>query len=95
MKQTVTILTALMVALLLVSGFIVMGSMRQSELLMEREDQLLSRTEQLDAALTQLEERRKAEAENAQQMQTLETVADQEKLRKKLAAHDRKRTGTE
>lgn len=40
MKQTITIMAAFMVALLLVSGFIVMGSMQQSQLLATRAEQL-------------------------------------------------------
>jgi len=50
MKQTVTILTALMMALLLVSGFIVMGGMQQSEVLLQREEQLLEKTVELQKA---------------------------------------------
>lgn len=55
MKQTVVILTALMLALLMVSGFIVAGSTQQSRLLAECEQQL--RQAQAEAA------DRKAESE--------------------------------
>ena len=40
MKQTVVILTALMMAMLMVSGFIVVGSTQQSQLLAQREEEL-------------------------------------------------------
>lgn len=40
MKQTVGILTALMMAMLMVSGFIVAGSTQQSRLLSQREEEL-------------------------------------------------------
>ena len=51
MKQTVVILTALMMAMLMVSGFIVAGSTQQSQLLAKREEELrLAQT-----AITELE----------------------------------------
>lgn len=40
MKQTVVILTALMLAMMVVSGFIVAGSMQQNQLLAAREKEL-------------------------------------------------------
>jgi len=58
MKQTVAILTALMAALVLISGFIVMGSMQQNDLLVQREAQLLARDQELtqkNAQLLQME----------------------------------------
>ena len=69
MKQTVTILTALMIALLIMSGVIVMGSTQQSEILMQREEQLLSRTQELaerNAQIVQLQ----AEAVEGRKRQT-------------------------
>ena len=76
MKQTVTILTALMIALLLVSGFIVMGSMQQSELLIERENQLISQTQQMDEAMMQIEKLEKAAQSGAQQLKQLTEERD-------------------
>lgn len=58
MKQTVTILTALMMVVVLISGFIVMGSMQQSETLMQQEEQLMERDKMLterNALILQLE----------------------------------------
>lgn len=55
MKQTVGILTALMIALLLVSGFIVISGMEQSELLVRREDELRQMQAERDEIKNQME----------------------------------------
>lgn len=76
MKQTVTILTALMVALLLISGFSVLGSMQQGDMLARREDQLLKQSQALDEK-TLLAETLEAEAaEQAKQMEKLTKERD-------------------
>lgn len=55
MKQTVAILTALMLALLLVSGFIVTGSMQQSRALLEKEETVRALQTERDHLKTQNE----------------------------------------
>lgn len=76
MKQTVTILTALMVALLLISGFSVLGSMQQGDMLARREDQLLKQSQTLDEK-TLLAETLEAEtAEQAKQLEQLTKERD-------------------
>lgn len=76
MKQTVTILTALMVALLLISGFSVLGSMQQGDMLARREDQLLKQSQALEEK-TLLAETLEAEAaEQAKQMEKLTKERD-------------------
>lgn len=76
MKQTVTILTAMMVALLLVSGFVLMGSIQQSEKLMAREDQLLKQSGELDEKSLLIAQLEKEAEERTQQTQQLTKERD-------------------
>ena len=55
MKQTVLILTALILSLMVVTGFILTGSLRQTELMAQRDDMLMElRQEHSDLALENL-----------------------------------------
>ena len=76
MKQTVSILTALMITLLLVSGLIVKGSMQQSQMLLEREDQLLEKTMELQKAHVKITEMEKQTAEKQQMMDRVQKERD-------------------
>lgn len=76
MKQTVTILTALMTALLLVSGFIVMGSVQQSDLLMKREEQLLAKAEEAEEWKTRAAQLESEHAQAQEQLQKLHEERD-------------------
>lgn len=76
MKQTVSILTALMITLLLVSGFIVMGSMQQSEMLIEREEQLLEKTVEWQKANAKIAEMEKEAKDNQQLLEKTKQERD-------------------
>lgn len=71
MKQTITILTALMTVLVMISGFIVLGSMQQSETLAQKEEQLLQRTREVaqrNEQILALETAAKTNQETIQQL---------------------------
>lgn len=82
MKQTIAILTALMLALLLVSGFIVVGSTEQSQLLIQREDQLRSLSAALDEETRRAESFEKEAQRNAQQLR--QTTQERDALSQQL-----------
>jgi len=73
MKQTVGILTALMIALLLVSGFIVMGSMQQSRTLLDKEQTIRALQTERDHLKTENAMQKREMERNAQLLaQTME-----------------------
>lgn len=82
MKQTIAILTALMLALLLVSGFIVVGSTEQSQLLAQREDQLRSLNTALDQETQRADRFEKEAQRNAQQLR--QTTQERDALSQQL-----------
>lgn len=78
MNQTVTILTTLMICMLLVSGFILTGSMEQAALIEQKEAELASMSKELKALQKQLDESVKArDALNAASAAARETAQQQ------------------
>lgn len=82
MKQTVTILSALVAALLLASGFIVASNMEMSQLIETNENELLKVQSQLNDTQKQLE-RRTNEKETSDQA-LKQTMAERDALSQQL-----------
>ena len=78
MKQTVTILTALMIALLLVSGFIVASGMQQSRAMLSKEETVRALQTERDHLRTQNEMQKREMERNAQLLS--ETIEERDAL---------------